>query len=482
MVRDNKPSGHLALYRKYRSRTLDEIIGQRHITDVLRRAIDKGSVSHAYLLTGPRGVGKTSVARIIAHEINKIPYSGEDNDLDIIEIDAASNNGVEDIRDLRDKVNIAPTAHEYKIYIVDEVHMLSKAAFNALLKTLEEPPAHVVFILATTDLHKLPDTVISRTQHFSFHLIPTNELQAHLATIARAENIKISSDALNAIAVRGKGSFRDAITLLDQLSSVTDGEEISVEVIENLLGLAPTSVIENILIDIDNGDRSDIVSILDQLEADGVSFTGFLDQLILAVRSDLVDNPQRTELFGRLIGLGQPQAPWSSLLVVLLSSCPEVPSATIRPRAVPPKSTPVSPAKREDKVENKIEEPAPEKLAPEVPKAPKTSPKSKKKANADFDWEAVKKYASDKFTGLSTVLAKCEAVNDGETLTIYAANKFNKTKLDQTKYLTQLQESLINSGYPDLAIETLPSRKPSSDERIASIAAIMGGGEEISLE
>ncbi len=480
MVRDDKPSGRLALYRKYRSRTLDEIIGQRHITDVLRRAIEKGSVSHAYLLTGPRGVGKTSVARIIAHEINKIPYSGEDNDLDIIEIDAASNNGVEDIRDLRDKVNIAPTAHEYKIYIIDEVHMLSKAAFNALLKTLEEPPAHVVFILATTDLHKLPDTVISRTQHFSFHLIPTSELQGHLATIAKAENIKISNDALNSIATRGKGSFRDAITLLDQLSSVTDGEEISVGVIENLLGLAPTSVIESILTAIDNGERSDIVSILDQLEADGVSFTGFLDQLILAVRNDLVDNPERTELFGQLISLGQPQAPWSSLLVVLLNSCPELQPAAIRPRVAPPKNTTDSPAKPESKVEKAAEKP--EKLEPEAPKTPKTAPKLKKTASADFDWEVVKKYAGDKFTGLSTVLSKCEVVNDDGTLTIYAVNKFNKTKLDQTKYLTQLQESLINSGYPDLTIETLPSRKPSSDERIASIAAIMGGGEEISLE
>ena len=141
-----------ALYRKYRSKSLDEVVGQNHITDILQRAIKTGRISHAYLLTGPRGVGKTSVARILAHEINQLPYSDDSTHLDIIEIDAASNNGVEDIRDLREKVQIAPVSAAKKVYIIDEVHMLSKAAFNALLKTLEEPPEHIVFILATTDV------------------------------------------------------------------------------------------------------------------------------------------------------------------------------------------------------------------------------------------------------------------------------------------------------------------------------------------
>ncbi|MGE5298776.1 MAG: AAA family ATPase, partial [Acidobacteriota bacterium] len=151
-----------ALYRKYRSRSLDEIVGQEHITALLKRAIASGNVAHAYLLTGPRGVGKTSIARILAHEINELPYSEDATHLDIIEIDAASNNSVEDIRDLREKVMVAPSIAKKKIYIIDEVHMLSKSAFNALLKTLEEPPEHVVFILATTDVEKLPATIISR--------------------------------------------------------------------------------------------------------------------------------------------------------------------------------------------------------------------------------------------------------------------------------------------------------------------------------
>src|SRR6476620_3167321 len=157
-----------ALYRKYRSRALKDVVGQEHVTTLLSNAIKSGKTAHAYLFTGPRGVGKTSIARILAHEINELKYDDESVHLDIIEIDAASNNGVEDIRDLRDRVQITPVSAKKKIYIIDEVHMLSKQAFNALLKTLEEPPEHVVFILATTDIDKVPETIISRTQRHTF--------------------------------------------------------------------------------------------------------------------------------------------------------------------------------------------------------------------------------------------------------------------------------------------------------------------------
>jgi DNA polymerase III subunit gamma/tau len=160
-----------ALYRKYRSKSLSEIVGQKHITDTLSNAIKSGRISHAYLFTGPKGVGKTSIARILAHEVNGLAYADESIHLDIIEIDAASNRRIDEIRDLRDKVHIAPTSAKYKVYIIDEVHMLTKEAFNALLKTLEEPPAHVIFILATTEAHKLPDTIVSRTQRFTFKAI-----------------------------------------------------------------------------------------------------------------------------------------------------------------------------------------------------------------------------------------------------------------------------------------------------------------------
>src|ERR1700733_11465460 len=185
-----------ALYRTYRPQKLAEVVGQEHITTALNRALQNGTISHAYLFTGPRGVGKTSIARILAHEINQLPYEDDRQHLDIIEIDAASNRRIDEIRDLRDKVHVAPTSAKYKVYIIDEVHMLTKEAFNALLKTLEEPPAHVIFILATTEAHKLPETIISRTQRFAFRPASTETVTTHLKEIAKAEKIKVDDDAL----------------------------------------------------------------------------------------------------------------------------------------------------------------------------------------------------------------------------------------------------------------------------------------------
>src|SRR5258708_35460995 len=178
-----------------------------------------GKISHAYLFTGPRGVGKTSVARILAHEVNSLPYTDESIHLDIIEIDAASNRRIDEIRDLRDKVHIAPTSAKYKVYIIDEVHMLTKEAFNALLKTLEEPPAHVIFILATTEAHKLPETIVSRTQRFNFKPVEPSVTASHLKTIAKREEIDIDPAALELLVSHSEGSIRDAISMLDQLSS-----------------------------------------------------------------------------------------------------------------------------------------------------------------------------------------------------------------------------------------------------------------------
>ena len=204
-----------SLYRSYRSRSFDEIIGQDHITTVLKNALKTDSISHAYLLSGPRGVGKTSTARILAHSVNELEYEGENLNLDIIEIDAASNRRIDEIRDIRDKVNILPVASKYKVYIIDEVHMLTKEAFNALLKTLEEPPAHVIFILATTESHKVPETILSRCVKLNFKPISNDMIFEHLKSISKKEKINISDKALELVSDHARGSFRDAISLLE---------------------------------------------------------------------------------------------------------------------------------------------------------------------------------------------------------------------------------------------------------------------------
>lgn len=277
-----------ALYRKYRSRSLDEVVGQEPITSTLKNALKQGKISHAYLFTGPRGVGKTSVARILAHEINDLPYEGDATHLDIIEIDAASNRRIDEIRDLRDKVHITPTSAKYKVYIIDEVHMLTKEAFNALLKTLEEPPAHVVFILATTEVHKLPETIISRVQRFSFQAAKPGDTVEHLRSIAKQEKIKISDDALELLALHGEGSFRDSVSLLDQAHSISD--DVTLEAVQQLLGIAPTEALDSLVDTLGAGNPNQLIERLSELRNGGLQSTSIAKQLGETLRTQLLEN------------------------------------------------------------------------------------------------------------------------------------------------------------------------------------------------
>ena len=300
-----------ALYRKWRPRTFDGVVGQTAITDTLKNAIKRGKISHAFLFAGPRGTGKTSCAKIFAKALNCTnlqdgePCNECENCLaadqgtmnDIIEIDAASNNGVDEIRDIRDKVKYAPTQGKYKVYIIDEVHMLSMGAFNALLKTLEEPPEHVVFILATTELQKVPATIISRTQRYNFKRIDQHDLIARMTYILGQEKIDFEEKALEVIAQVADGGMRDSLSILDQILSY-DQDKVKYEDALRITGYAAQEKIEQVLLILLNGETSAALEIVNALLQDGASTKNILDELIsLTVKGMLAIKSNKKETF-----------------------------------------------------------------------------------------------------------------------------------------------------------------------------------------
>lgn len=467
-----------ALYRKYRSRALDEIVGQSHITAMLKSAIKSGNTAHAYLLTGPRGVGKTSIARILAHEINNLAYTDESTHLDIIEIDAASNNSVEDIRELRNKVMIAPTSASKKIYIIDEVHMLSKSAFNALLKTLEEPPEHVVFILATTDVEKLPATIISRVQRFNFRLIDPTEAVPHLRKISDAESINISDDALALVAHHGQGSFRDSISLLDQLRSITN-ETITSALIEKVVGLASEDTVVELLKAYETRDITRLAELLSDTESRGIAAATLASQLIRAIRENIVLHPERLSLLDKLLEVGKSSWPHVKLLTALATNIAATTTATTIVKAPSQVTAPVTPkevVKVEERLVQKNEEVKqipPEKPAKSAPMA------GASESEQPFPWADFLALIKDKATGAYSLLGKCTYTFADNTLTIFANKLFIKKQID--KAMPHLITALETIGVANGTITILASIKPPKDSAIAAALDIMGGGEEVIL-
>lgn len=313
-----------ALYRKYRSQTFSQLVGQEVVAKTLRQAVEQEKISHAYLFSGPRGTGKTSVAKIFAKAMNcpnqvdgepcnncYICQAVTEGSLeDVIEMDAASNNGVDEIREIRDKSTYAPSLARYKVYIIDEVHMLSTGAFNALLKTLEEPTQNVVFILATTELHKIPATILSRVQRFEFKSIKTQDIKEHIYRILEKENISSEPEAVEIIARRAEGGMRDALSILDQALSLTQGNELTTAISEEITGTISLSALDDYVAALSQQDVSKALDSLNLLFENGKSMTRFVTDLLQYLRDLLVvqtggENTHHSPVFMDNLALSQ---------------------------------------------------------------------------------------------------------------------------------------------------------------------------------
>jgi DNA polymerase-3 subunit gamma/tau len=448
--------GKLALYRKYRPMKLGEIIGQEHITSVLEAAIKGGGISHAYLLTGQRGTGKTSVARILAHEVNQIPYGQES--FDIIEIDAASHGLKEDIKELIEKSVIAPIQDKYKVYIIDEIHSMKHDAFNTFLKLLEEPPQHVIFILATTDPQKLPATILSRAQRYHFRPVELDKVAAHLKNIAAKEKIDITDDALNLIAARGEGSFRDSISLLDQLSGL--GGTIDGDTVEQILGLAPQEKISGLVAAILGKDSTAVIKIIDELKQSGVAGRTVVDQLIKQLLTEAASRPALFDLIDKLVDSVGAFDIYLKLLAILGAQ-----TAT-GAKPSPPKELAVAPVKPiiSETVSDIVEKP---KKAPEKPSAPPPS---------EINWEDFVKTVQKSNAMCGGSLSGASYDYDGETLTLYFRSKTFRERMRDSKWKNLLKNALIELYETPPKIDISDSQKPKH-AALSAVADIMGGGE-----
>lgn len=494
----------MALYRKYRSKSLSEIVGQEHITQALASALKSGKISHAYLFTGPRGTGKTSVARILAHELNKLPYDESATHLDIIEIDAASNRRIDEIRELRERVHNAPAAARYKVYIIDEVHMLTKEAFNALLKTLEEPPEHAIFILATTEAHKLPETIVSRTQRFTFRPVELQKVIGHLRIIADKEKITITDEALELIARHGEGSFRDSIGLLDQVRH--HAKKVAIETVQESLGVAPEIVIENLLGGISGGDAHTVLEQVQRARQDGYHPPQLAKQLAERLRSQLLDGTialptdTATALLRNLLEVNTSYDPGSLLEITLLEatlshpvSLPETPSPLkTQPKASAEKKEEAAAVSSHADVSTvEPDQPMPpEESAQELPP---TKPATKKvvAASGSLDaqsWQDVLQAIKARHNTLYSVVRMAVPAFGDDALVLTFSFPFHQKRLNEARnkqIITDIIQQVTGQNVTitcevDVNARSVPAaiaQPTSPDPDLESISNIFGGGE-----
>ncbi len=445
-------------------------MGQEQVTKTLEKSLAQGKIGHAYLFVGPRGCGKTSVARILAHAVNDFDYDLEDEYVDIIEIDGASNRGIDNIRELREKVAIAPTVGKYKVYIIDEVHMLTKEAFNALLKTLEEPPAHAIFIMATTDAYKVPVTITSRAQTYTFKLASHKVMFDFLKNVCANEKIAIADEALDVIVRRGGGSFRDSLSLLDQISTLSD-DKITKEMVVAAMGLPQDEQIHTLLQAYESGNLSVISSCLKDLLSSGVKAETLTEELIELI----VANPQ-PGLMSLLAKLPEVKAPYAEAkLLVALTDITHMPSRT------PSRSLKPSPKVR---LTSSSSQPIEYKDAPafagldtnenEHPASATLPNISTDIPSSNFNWQTFVDKVQELNDAVYSQLIKTEYDIIGSDLHIYPAKKIVKNILSRDNNKRILVEAADGMTIVIHDIDERPMGV-KKDETLDKISAIMGG-------
>lgn len=524
MTSEGEQNTHLALYRKYRPTKLADVIGQPQVTDILAAMAKTGQFAHSYLFTGQRGTGKTTVARILAHLINQLDYEdgAVSQHVDIIEIDAASNNSVDDIRNLRDSINLAPMQCPYKVYIIDEFHMLSKAAFNALLKTIEEPPRHAIFILATTELQKVPATILSRVQRYQFRTVAPDVLAKHLRKICTSERIAIDDAALQLIAEQGGGSVRDSITILDQMAS--SGQAITCDQVEHTLGLITSQQLTELWTAIGQQDSPRIIQLVQAFTASGIGATSIARQLIKFLTRQASASPALYALIDQLLEVDKSAMPEAKLIAVLVcaslkanatakihvSTMPQL-NVVIDQPATPKPATPAKPAAQAPAKPA----PAPTKLAAAKPAQPtKSKSAATNGASNASDTDSITAAepaaaqpeatapaatpAPDNFDGnlslgliedklkeadevsAASLIRNCEyRYNKSANLvTFFFGKAFHRKKADTDKFRSAVARAITAEYRFTPSIEISKDKVPA-DSDASKVMEIMGGGEVV---